>query len=124
MAENSSGCGRSIVGGRGRTFCRMSARVGGVALLLLSAACGGGSAGRVATSQPTPAGRPSSPPAPTERAAPADVVGSGAGIPLPAVFTRYHVFIRATIGGAPALLLFDSGASATIFSPRLVHRLG
>jgi hypothetical protein len=40
------------------------------------------------------------------------------------VFTRHHAFIRATIGGAPALLLFDSGASATILSPRLVRRLG
>jgi membrane-associated protease RseP (regulator of RpoE activity) len=46
------------------------------------------------------------------------------GIVLPALFTRHHVFLRATIGGAPALLLFDSGASATIFSPRLVRRLG
>ncbi|MDQ3996294.1 MAG: aspartyl protease family protein [Gemmatimonadota bacterium] len=102
----------------------MAARVRSLALLLLSAACGGGSAGRVATSQPTPAGQPSSAPVRTVRAAPADAVGRPVGFPVPAVFTRYHVFIRATIGGAPALLLFDSGASATIFSPRLVHRLG
>jgi hypothetical protein len=40
------------------------------------------------------------------------------------VFTRYHVFVRATVGGEPALLLFDSGASATILSARLVARLG
>lgn len=46
------------------------------------------------------------------------------GFVLPAVFTRHHAFIRATIGGTPALLLFDSGASTTILSPRLVRRLG
>jgi hypothetical protein len=46
------------------------------------------------------------------------------GFALPAAFTRHHVYVRATIGGTPALLLFDSGASATILSPRLVRRLG
>jgi hypothetical protein len=78
----------------------------------------------VPPSQPTPAGRPSG----EQAAAPTDVARIASlptgGVALPGVFTRYHVFLRATVGGAPALLLFDSGASATILSPRLVRRLG
>jgi hypothetical protein len=50
--------------------------------------------------------------------------GGTGGRALPSLFSRQHVFLRATVGGTPALLLFDSGASATILSPRLVRRLG
>jgi hypothetical protein len=61
-----------------------------------------------------------------DRAAPPDAasVGNSGGRVLPGLFSRQHIFLRATVGGAPALLLFDSGASATILSPRLVRRLG
>jgi hypothetical protein len=51
-------------------------------------------------------------------------VASNSGRVLPSAFTRQHVFLRATVGGTPTLLLFDSGASATILSPLLVRRLG
>ena len=51
------------------------------------------------------------------------LAGTGGHV-LPSVFTRQHVFLRATVGGTPAILLFDSGASVTILSPRLVRRLG
>jgi hypothetical protein len=46
------------------------------------------------------------------------------GSVLPGAVSRHHVYLRATVGGVPALLLFDSGASATILSPRLVRQLG
>jgi hypothetical protein len=61
-----------------------------------------------------------------ERSPPADVaaVAGAGGRVLPSTFSRQHVFLRATVGGTATLLLFDSGASATILSPRLVQRLG
>jgi hypothetical protein len=75
-----------------------------------------------------PAGAPSPDRDRGEQRAAADAASvdtpAGEGLILPAVFTRHHAFIRATVGGTPALLLFDSGASATILSPRLVRRLG
>jgi hypothetical protein len=100
-----------------------------IALLLLSASCGG--AGQAPRSMPgpapaAPAGEPVAAPRPTERATPAPAADAHerGGSVLPSLFSRHHVFLRATVGGTPALLLFDSGASATILSPRLVQRLG
>lgn len=43
---------------------------------------------------------------------------------LPAAFGDGWVFLRATVGGRPALLLFDSGAGSTMLAPDLVARLG
>ena len=43
---------------------------------------------------------------------------------LPAAFNESYVFLRATIRGRPALLLFDSGASSSLLSTRLVRELG
>jgi hypothetical protein len=83
-------------------------------LLCLSAACGGVG--------PTPRPAPAATGSP-DRAA-ADVSVAGGGAELPAAFSRYHVFLRAAVGGIPAVLLFDSGAAATILSPHLVQRLG
>jgi hypothetical protein len=126
-ADNSSGRARSKVARTTRTLGPMSHPVAVVALLLLATACGGGGVARPLP-QPTPAAIPAGEPMPIRDAAdqrPAtDAVAVSDGLVLPAVFTRHHAFIRATIGGAPALLLFDSGASATILSPRLVRRLG
>ncbi|MFN2566341.1 MAG: aspartyl protease family protein [Gemmatimonadaceae bacterium] len=99
-----------------------------IALLFLTVSCGG--AGAPPQSAPSPATAPTGEAAasqsPAQRAAPADAasVVRAAGIALPSAFSRHHVFLRATVGGTPALLLFDSGASATIFTPRLVRRLG
>lgn len=104
----------------------MSGTVRALSILALSAACGG--AGAVPQPAPTPA--PASTdaavaPFPAESSAAAGVALAGTGgRALPSVFSRQHIFLRATVGGAPALLLFDSGASATILSPRLVRRLG
>ena len=102
-----------------------------VVSLSLATACGGGGPVRPSP-QPAPsaipAGAPSPVQAPADQRAAADAAAVsssvGEGLILPAVFTRHHAFIRATVGGTPALLLFDSGASATILSPRLVRRLG
>lgn len=46
------------------------------------------------------------------------------GVRLPSVFSESYVFLRAHIGGQPALLLFDSGAGATVLLPEVVARLG
>jgi hypothetical protein len=104
-----------------------------VVSLTLAAACGGGPARpSPLPTLPTPSAMPAGAPTPIrdpgEQRAAADAarvgIAVGDGLILPAVFTRHHAFIRATVGGTPALLLFDSGASATILSPRLVRRLG
>lgn len=65
--------------------------------------------------------------APVPRVVPIALSASGArvaGDQLPAVFSETYVFLRATIGGRPALLLFDSGAGSTMLSRELVERLG
>lgn len=125
--DNSGGRARSIVARPGRTLAVMPFPIRAVAMLLLANACGGGSSARPSP-QPIPAAIPAGAPSPARAAAgqrsATDGAAVGEGLVLPAVFTRHHVFIRATVGGAPALLLFDSGASATILSPRLVRRLG
>jgi len=46
------------------------------------------------------------------------------GVRLPSAFSESYVFLRADIGGQPALLLFDSGAGATVLLPEVVSRLG
>ena len=46
------------------------------------------------------------------------------GVRLPSAFSESYVFLRADIGGQPALLLFDSGAGATVLLPEVVARLG
>ncbi len=101
----------------------MSAPVQLLTILALAAACGGRPAVRP-SSEPAPSATPAGAPALTRDPADASATAATTGLVLPTVFTRHHAFIRATIGGAPALLLFDSGASATILSPRLVRRLG
>jgi hypothetical protein len=81
--------------------------------------------------RPAPTPRPAStdqpsvlrPPADSEAATGVTQAAAG-GRALPSVFSRQHIFLRASVGGRPALLLFDSGASATILSPRLVRLLG
>ncbi len=103
-----------------------------IALLLGATACG--SASTVSQTSPRPAAAPAGQPAavPTPAPAAADASSSAFAGPatpadgtlLPGAFSRHHLFLRATVGGVPALLLFDSGASATILSPRLVQRLG
>lgn len=56
---------------------------------------------------------------------PAEAAGVAVGTRrLPAVFGDSWVFLRATVGGRPALLLFDSGAGSTMLSADLVARLG
>jgi hypothetical protein len=102
MADNTNGGRCSIVADPGRRLASVFTAVRAIALLVLTASCRGAAA------------PPQSAPAPTAAA-------SGA---LPAAFSRHHVFLRATVGGVPAFLLFDSGASTTILSPRLVQRLG
>jgi hypothetical protein len=101
----------------------------GIGALLLVTACGSGSVRTARPPAPTPSTMPAGAPVTTAPAAEQPAVAlvsvaAGDGLVLPAVFTRHHIFIRATIGGVPGLLLFDSGASATILSPRLVRRLG
>jgi hypothetical protein len=126
-ADNSSGCGGSIVTNQRHRFTNVASTVRALSLLALSAACGGSGA----IPQPTPTPAPTDPavpalplsPAESSAAASVALVGTG-GRALPSVFSRQHVFLRATVGGTPAVLLFDSGASATILSPRLVRRLG
>jgi hypothetical protein len=101
-------------------------RIRAISALVLSASCGG------AAAVPQPAPMPASTSADSvvasalDERAPTDATGgaSARGRVLPSAFTRQHVFLRAVVGGAPTLLLFDSGASATILSPRLVRRLG
>jgi hypothetical protein len=105
----------------------MSGRSLAVAVLLLSTACSSGPGARTAP-VPAPAPTPAGVPVPAidpagQVAADAAAVTPANGLLLPALFTRHHIFIRATIGGIPGLLLFDSGASATILSPRIVRRL-
>jgi hypothetical protein len=46
------------------------------------------------------------------------------GVRLPSAFSESYVFLRAHIGGQPMLLLFDSGAGATVLLPEVVSRLG
>lgn len=87
----------------------MDTRCRRLCLLLITVGC--------ATARPEVGDNPSP-------ASPAVEPTTVAGAALPAVFTRHHVFVRAIVGGEPALLLFDSGASATILSPRIVRRLG
>jgi hypothetical protein len=125
-AEASCGCCRSIVTNQRHRFAHV-VRIGRALFVLgLSAACAG--PGAVPQPGPTPAPLPRDPavaPAPAEPSAAAGVALAGTGGRLlPGLFSRQHVFLRATVGGAPALLLFDSGASATILSSRLVQRLG
>jgi aspartyl protease/PDZ domain-containing protein len=88
-----------------------------LSLLALSTTCGG--PGPVPQPAPTPAPTPTGPDVALAAAEPLVTPG----VVLPSVFSRQHVFLRATVGGIPAVLLFDSGASATILSPRLVRRL-
>ena len=96
--------------------------------LALSAACAGPAVLPQAgpTPAPTPvSAEPTAAPALAESSASTGPTLSGSGgRTLPSVFSRQHVFLRAIVGGTPCLLLFDSGASATILSPRLVQRLG
>lgn len=126
-ADNSSGRARSIVACSGRTLARMTRSTRLIGIVLAATACGGSGAARPSP-EPTPSAIPAGTPSPARDAAvqrtATDAVAVGEGMLLPAVFTRHHAFIRATVGGVPALLLFDSGASATILSPRLVRRLG
>jgi hypothetical protein len=117
-----------------RTFRRMRGTTSST-LLVLAAACARGAVGHAGPASATPPTHPAPPtaagaPVPTSTGQPAPAgatsvgtIGAG-GTVLPALFTRYHIFLRATIGGSPGLLLFDSGASATILSPRLVGQLG